>query len=128
MTGNYSHLDTINTPSKFRLPPIPTGMYEVTDDFDCTHDYHFRRMPRARKYTGRFGLWYHHPDAHWILVGWVSDQGHFQRPVELLNEYERFLSLFLLGKRTLIEPRCEWCGKSGHTFPKSSCEEKSKTG
>jgi hypothetical protein len=111
MQGNYSHLDEILTAVKFKLPPIPTGMYEVIDDFDTKHSYHFRRMPRARKYMGRFGLWYHHPDAQWLLVGRVNDQNHFQMPVELLKEYDKFLSLFLLGKRTLVEARCAWCGR-----------------
>ncbi len=111
-TSKYAHLDELFPLVKFKEPPIPCGLYTVKDDFDTEHKYHFRRMPRARKYTGRFGLWYHHPDAHWLLVGWVNDENQFQRPVDISKEYERFLDLFLLSKRTLTSQRCAWCGRT----------------
>lgn len=111
MKNDYGYLDNLLTAVAFRRPPIKVGEYTVLDDFGDRHRYHFRRMPRARRYTGRYGLFYHHPDAHWLLVGYVDDGGNFQRPVDLLKEYESFLNLFLRSKRTLDLQRCAWCGR-----------------
>lgn len=121
MKNDYSILDDLKT-VPFILPIVACGEYSVKDDFDTLHKFAFRRMPRARRYTGRYGLFYHDPDAHWVLVGVVID-GQFQLPVELPKEMHRRLSLFLLGRQTLVVQRCAWCGREmerGNNFVHAS--------
>jgi|SRR5262245_28047420 len=111
MRNNYALLNELSPTIPFREPPILCGMYTVWDEFKIAHQYHFRRMPRAIRYTGRYGVFYHHPDIHWMLVGWVDDNNQFQRPYTLLKEHEKFLTLFVNGPRRLDGPRCAWCGR-----------------
>jgi hypothetical protein len=110
MTNDYTLLDTFSS-VPFTLPPLPTGEYIVTDAFNTTHKFHFRRMPRARRYTGRFGLFFYDPDSHWTLVGVVGADNSFEFPVEQPNDLKPRLELFLRGCRELVLPRCAWCGR-----------------
>ncbi len=110
MTNDYSHLDTF-TVVPFILPPIACGEYSVTDDFGDAHKFHFRRMPRARRHTGRYGVFYHDADAHWQLVGWVNDEGQFVYPEWQDKRWFPRLGLFLLQKKKLEIQRCCWCGR-----------------
>ncbi len=120
MKNRYAALLEFATVS-YSQPPIQCGEYEVVDCFNVTHRFNFRRIPRARHYTGRHGLFYHDPDAHWVLVGYVED-GQFNRVPEVPASITRRFDLFLLSlvpkgpnvKFPIVKltiHRCSWCGK-----------------
>lgn len=104
-------------PASFNLPPMLTGLYVLFDTYGSEHRYHFRRIPRATKFTGRFGLFYHDPDAHWqLLAVWDHKQVEWETVPGLPTEVSKRIKLFtepLTDENSpkLVEHRCAWCGK-----------------
>ncbi len=100
------------------LPPFLTGIYCVLDQYMNENKFHFRRMPRAAKYTGRFGLFFYDPDAHWQLIAvWDRLTTSWEKVSGLPVDVSAKLKIFDEPQTheeapKLIEHRCAWCGKS----------------
>ena len=109
MKNDYAFLDAEYAAAPYVLPPIHCGWYEYTSPYGEVTKYQFRRMPRAGKYTGKYGLWLDHPDAHMVLIG-VVENGKLreEKSVYSRNYYDWFLDT---GRVKLVEPTCSWCGR-----------------
>lgn len=109
MNNDYGFLDTNHGSTPYVLPPIPCGWYEHTSPYGEKTVFQFRRMPRAGKYTGKYGLWLDHPDAHMVLIG-VVEGGVLreERSVYSKDYYPLFLDT---GRVKLTQRTCAWCGR-----------------
>ena len=94
-------------PAAFVLPNIPCGTYTSTNMFGETTKFQFRRMPRAAKHTGKFGLFYYDADAGNVLMGvYDPDTGLVEKITKLYPQvWEAW------GVATLEGKACAWCGK-----------------
>lgn len=115
---DYSFLDTEHGVEPYVLPPIPCGWYEHTGPYGDKTVYQFRRMPRAGKYTGRYGLWLKDKDAGMVLIGVVRKAEKPGDPDELWQEgktyekqFRQFLPLTTGSGIVLTKRTCSWCGR-----------------
>lgn len=134
---DYGFLDTEHGVTPYVLPPIACGWYEHTGQFGEKTVYQFRRMPRAGKYTGKYGLWLKDKDAGMVLIGFIGDVGHLTGmllPVEETTIYRAKFDAFKMFKDSIWVPcrsvwsmttsddrlytawnltkrACSWCGR-----------------
>jgi len=112
MRNTYSALETFQK-HPFFLPPFACGEYEIVDKYGTIHKFIFRRIPRAATYTGRYGLFVHDPDAHWVLIAYIDNEGQFQRakgvPDSIYSKFQLFNNPKY--KSVLTVQKCSWCGK-----------------
>lgn len=115
---DYSEITREYGVEPYVLPPFPCGWYEYTDTYGEKYTYQFRRMPRAGKHTGKYGLWLKDADAGMVLIAVVKDgvlvpEGRTYNEqfnaFNLTNRQEAYTDVdseLALTKRT-----CSWCGR-----------------
>lgn len=118
LKNDYSLIDREHGETPYVLPPFPCGWYEHTGQYGEKTVYQFRRMPRAGRYTGKYGLWLKDKDAGMVLIGVVVQQKLDPPPGTAM--YNRQLSIFSLMQRgewyeegtlELTKRACSWCGR-----------------
>lgn len=125
MKNDYSFLDTEHGVEPYVLPPIACGWYEHTGPYGDKTVYQFRRMPRAGKYTGRYGLWLKDKDAGMILIGVVKDRLE-PEGTTYKGQFDQFFraalghgisqsgtGFILVSSPALVLTKraCSWCGR-----------------
>jgi hypothetical protein len=123
LRNNYSDLGTAVTETPYVLPPFPCGWYEHTGPYGDKTVYQFRRMPRAGKYTGRYGLWLKDPDAGMVLIGVVIGKSLEPEGLTYRDKFNDFLmgcaanALSVVGvvcvnpTLAITKRTCSWCGR-----------------
>lgn len=111
LKNDYSLIDREHGETPYVLPPFPCGWYEHTGQYGEKTVYQFRRMPRAGKYTGKYGLWLKDPDAGMVLIGVVIIGRLQQEGATYSRQYDAFRGSHGSGKLILTKRACSWCGR-----------------
>lgn len=117
MTNNYEVLDKLGYPKPvaFTFPPIPCGHYTATLRTGEEVHFKFRRMPRAQRHTGRFGVFLKDPDAGDVLISLMSPEGDgfedvkSQYPAQLLVWVDIFRNKV---PYVMTKTQCAWCSRN----------------
>lgn len=123
LKNNYGIIDSEHGTTPYVLPPFACGWYEYTGEYGDKTVYQFRRMPRAGKHTGKYGLWLKDPDAGMVLIGVVKPamsggQVLAPEPGAYQPQFLRFRAGFSvyytdMNEKVLklIKRACSWCGR-----------------
>lgn len=99
------------TPEPFFLPAVPCGKYRVQAISGAEYVFTFRRIPRAAKHTGKFGLFWKSPDEGTVLIGLYDHvTGKITRS-DKIHEHDGPFKLFSAELREPAEWSCAWCGR-----------------
>lgn len=114
---------------------IQCGHYKYTSEFGESTELQFRRMPRARNFTGQFGVFAKDPDAGHVLCGVLTKDGEgFECVTSTYAHYFSMWQDILMTrpgkwKYELIKPQCAWCGREASVvgeFIHEKCVDKAK--
>ncbi len=117
MENDYGVIDISGTPAAYETPVMQTGFYTHVSEFGEKTQFHFRRMPRAQRFPGRFGVFAYDPDAHWILIAVMDRYTENNFKDVSVGESGKYYRMWITNSPTspnwIVDKWvCAWCGRS----------------